>query len=442
MKNTVIIFLSLFLISFYSCKKHDKNLTQNDADLGNVMSLDNPPAVSNGMLVFQDETHYDDWLDYLDNLVTRDSTSTDTTTTDSLLKAVEIELGFNSLRKKVNKDFEELNETGWSSTADIPEKHFIHDDIVLSTLNENGEVKIGNDIIIYFDQLHNIIVHDANILGTVRNFVNGAATNPYEIFVFDGSIVQGVTADVQGFDFVVPYNESIAMAKLSGNDAAQFWGSATTDPCEKKKIYLKNYYVQYAFSNTVPSLSWSINWGDGQTTPGGTTQFLNISHTYANHGTYTLKIEGTVPNTNPADKYEWANIKVTTGKCNNGSRSTGDVWYYTPDGMRAVRCYASVTVGGPNRVWAESEAFRWQGGKFRREKADMLYARICAEVLKENDCTSDFNTCPSTTHSNDAFVSCGHNVKKVFGWEVVYSKHSIKHNGSWYEHDFNISPCD
>ena len=103
MKLKLLALLALTLVLVYGCRKvKDKELNQ--PRLSTLADYSDWPTVENGMLVFRDSEHLNDYFDYLDGAIAvEDSTLREDTTfgsdKDSILALIEDNYaGFTSLR--------------------------------------------------------------------------------------------------------------------------------------------------------------------------------------------------------------------------------------------------------------------------------------------------------------------------------------------------------
>lgn len=435
----ILILTTLLIGLIAACKKPEKNAGSKSVNLHNYGDV-TPPTVTNDILTFATQDEYTAWLDYLDDAVRRDSTSEDTTTTEEIFDNIESGLAFHSIRKKLRNDFDILDINGWESMDAIPELYFIGDQTILSTLNENGEVQIGTNIYSYLDKDHIIIIKDPSMLNSVRNFKNTAHTNAAEVFELTGA-EQDVNISLEYVN-ALAFTTGVSMLKPTGGTLQMEYGAATPDACDGKRITLNGYKLQDI--NTPVGASFSINWGDGNTTPvGGYGALYNVSHSYASTGSYTITIYATPdPSLGYYGSYTFTQNITISSACRKDSRNSGYVWKATPDGARCTRDYISVTINSNlKRIYGSTEAYHWKNGSWHRKKADRLKMLSCMEVLHGNDCSSWYNHCDYTEHKNDAFIQAGFNVSQPFGWNVAYGDHNIYHNSSWYQHWQALSPC-
>jgi len=100
------------------------------------------PKVENGMLAFTDSRQYQCYYDFLTKAIDEDTTGMDV---DSALLSLETALGYTSIRSVALANFEEMNKVGWATLEAIPEEDWIHSRVRRSILNENREMKVGND---------------------------------------------------------------------------------------------------------------------------------------------------------------------------------------------------------------------------------------------------------------------------------------------------------
>jgi len=435
----LLLFSTLAFIAIASCKKPE-NAKSNSVTLAKYGEV-TPPTVTSGILTFTSKEHYNAWMDYLDNAVKRDSTSEDTTTTAEIFDDIESSIAFNSMRKKLDNDFNALNTTGWANPNDIPQLYFIGDQTILSTLNQYGEVKIGNDIYSYLDGETIIIIKDPALLDGVRSFKNNSYTDPSQVFLVPGAIQdQNISLEYVN---ALQWNNGVTMLKPTGGTLNAVYGTAKPDACNGLVINLKGYMLEDL--NFSVATQYSIHWGDGNitNTSGYSGIFPVTSHTYSGLGTYTIDIYGT-PDPSlgySGGTYHWQNTVTLHNSCRTDSRNNGYVWKAVPDLTMATRDYISITENSStHRIFGSTESYHWDNSSWKAEKADRLKMYSCIEVM-HSDCSTWYNHCDYTEHKKDKKITSGFNVSSEFGWNVAYGDHYILHNGDWYQHYQPLTPC-
>lgn len=433
--NKILLSSLLLLIAFASCRKPEVSKPDKKKNLSTVMTV-TAPTVSDGMLVFTDEEHYAEWLEYLYESTRRDSTDNDTTSTEEILDGIEDGLSFNSLRKSLRQEFDELNEVGWSQLEDIPVMHFIGDQAELSTLNLAGEVKIGNNIIIHYSKDYDIIITDDDFLDDVRTFLGG---NPGDLMdMFFLTEIPACVVDIQQKWFSRDNGPCAGTtSKSSGATGSVIWGRLSYDDCNNKIVYLDNYAVS---ENGAANCNWDIDWGDGSshTIVTATHVLKNVSHTYSTIATYNVKIKATSLATN--SNYSMNESAVLTASCAKGSKYTDYIW--ANDGTWAVRTYVGVTnTTNKKKIYASSESFKKDGNNWVSRKADRLRVEACMEVLN-GTCGTWYNKCGVTEHKTDRMVQDGFTISADFGYNVAYGFHKLKEGSHTVTYTNSVNPCE
>jgi len=120
------------------------------------------PNVLNNTLVFKDDTHFFTYLKYLEYVINIASKDQISKSQDDLLEDVEGAIGFLSLRKVTEDDFQKLNQFGWNKLENIPERHFIPDLITKSYLNTECVVIVGDKLMRYVNENYLVTVSTSN----------------------------------------------------------------------------------------------------------------------------------------------------------------------------------------------------------------------------------------------------------------------------------------
>lgn len=434
----------LVLVLFAACKKNFENQTNNLAS--NVFSNfgGTTPQVDGGMLSFPNLDDYEAWLEYVDNSVRRDTTevdTTDTVTTYEIMTQIEQDLGFYSLRKKLDDEFEILNQTGWASLDDIPVMHHIGDQTVLSTLNDYSEVKIGGKIYCYHYEGCEMVIEDETLLPSIHAVLDDPGSTIDDIHLID-DVEQGVNIT---FAFDRESGEGTAMLKPTGaDDYKQVYGPVMqVNPCSPTVQLSGTFGIIYKPTNTWVNAQYTVNWGDGNNTLFFSTkagQNHIVQHTYASYGLKQITITAYISALNLTFRWTPPATNVFMN-CQHRSRNSGYVWKATPDNARATRGYISVTNNGAMaRVYGSTEAYKKSNNTWKKRKADRLRVEACGEILQPN-CSPDFNKCGITERRKDKFVQDGFNVGRYFKWVVIYGNNKIQHNGTWYNHHLPLQHC-
>jgi hypothetical protein len=164
------LFLALVGIWGVACKKQEfrNGETKSNLQMALKSSLAQGITVKNGMLHFQDMDHVRNTLDNIYNAyLTHENKFLNSNPGKTGEELMDIEeatnfndylpyehfestLNFNSLRKKIQSDFVEYQNSGLDNDSD-PENHFIIEEPVQTILNEFEEVTIGGSIYKFYE---------------------------------------------------------------------------------------------------------------------------------------------------------------------------------------------------------------------------------------------------------------------------------------------------
>jgi len=152
MKKLSLLVLSCLLFAI-ACKKPSETDKSKSFGFMNGTSNVSMPYVENGMLVFKDMAAYYAYIAYLDDVTTNLSDnqeklyeSEENDPHEIILDSIEASLGFSSLRALYYEKFMTENLTGWTKVEDAPTYYTASKSAEQSTLNQDGEVKIGDKV--------------------------------------------------------------------------------------------------------------------------------------------------------------------------------------------------------------------------------------------------------------------------------------------------------
>ena len=163
---------AILLIALVNCTKEEKFLSGSNSGSPSMTIPQGIPMNNGTQLEFNDQEHFEDWLDYLQNELDQPSNTDD----DTLLANIELnELGgFNSLRNSIlissgliDPDFElDLENFENYKPCDL-----IGDDVLKSVLNENHEYIIGDMLWVIFPGGHIVGVdrHDSQAINMLSD---------------------------------------------------------------------------------------------------------------------------------------------------------------------------------------------------------------------------------------------------------------------------------
>ncbi len=445
--------VALFLFfSVLSCKKTDQIHKSKSHDYKTFADVASP-SVNNGILEFTNREHFDDWFNYLEAALERDTMiADDTTSIDSTLHAIELGLGFNSLRQKTHEEFEALNETGWDNVEDIPSRHWSDDLTLQSILNQYEEVKIGDIIYNFIDAQTVIKLTDISLLQTVRDFKTSSYSSVHDIFLEPGVVQSDITVndvfEVGNLDIDHSFSihedgSSRASSKGTSDDYEYIYGTLTYSGCPAQ-THLSGYYVKDPNTGSKVSASYSIDWGDNSSIQYlGTSTGLNTSHTYAQSGKYTILIYANISGSQAIMREK--DKEVPAGGCGTSFKHQ-KIWYYPVSGF-AMRAIIESPSGYLQKTKASSESFKWQNGKWRKRKGDNLYVKCDIEYYDRTNMVGCANS------SWDNRTRSSNNAKEVDvnwsvlgggspGWKTIIGTHAIYINGNWHQYSQYMYPCN
>jgi hypothetical protein len=291
-----------------SCKKDTKNNLEDESKLpyyprvGSFRSL-TMPTVENEMLVFDDQGHLSDYIDYLDLIImdepqSEQDTDNDTFEIDEKLQLVEDQIGFNSLRSIECSEFESLNAYGFETLDDIPEEPLLASSSIKSCLNEYYEVKIGDDIWVYFNLGYTIQIvgGDINIRNIIRD-LRPEYTNSFPICLISIEDIK-----IFGNEEVVCQIPNVTNGNTNSNSQLDTnfvsWGNHFPYQCLPFNFKFSaslQVDVEDPDTNLLPIVSdvlssqaqYSWDFGDGTTIQSGQS---SEDHIFNSTGTYSAKV--------------------------------------------------------------------------------------------------------------------------------------------------------
>lgn len=330
------VYALLLLTLFASCTKPDSNsLTtkgKRTSALAREIGFFDWPSVNDGMLCFRDDDHYVAYEQYLDSVVSFSESNTDTALNDpnEMLESVESGLSFTSLRHNTEAAFNTLNETGWSTLAEIPEKQFINSISTKSILNANADYKIGDIITHYISKDYAVTIPDTAT--TMLNGLHGLSTTATFEDISNLDIIGEIMSIQELTINALGRGTTLKTAGTAGVVISTGITVYPPDPCNPKLIRIDN--IRMANFTTPTKGNYHILWGDGNSTNvtsnGSTNSYWlnNVTHTYATNGNYTItiygKIASTFPNYNPPyDGNHSVTIQMPMSCATGGSKTQG-----------------------------------------------------------------------------------------------------------------------
>lgn len=416
-KNMIICFMTLSAI-VYSCSD-PTNVEEAQQTIGSKGKLNsNLPTLSNGMLAFKDDASYQAYLDYLDaapGMLTdnqvKQYTNDPRDIVDIVLDSIENNLGFNSLRAINHEKFEAENSIGWDKPELVPDIYSPGNRTEYSTLNEYGEVKIGDVIkkvlnnkkIIYIKTEPTIIADhlitetralqeqypDGNIPTALLRHLD--YTSKY--LIIDDFEIGNIFDDVPLDD--IPLNQyAISGVIQYGN------------PCmgSINQITLRLFtlvQVTSWFNNEpggTPTPAWyTVDFGNGvvsnsiQGNQGPANATFDQMYIYPAAGTYTITISARLTQNGPTVATRSYTVNVTgTATCSSSDKSISNIFYATS--TQALKCDIRFwkylhfpSFAYPRKGRAEAQNLIKSGNKWKVRKADRI--AIAVQSLAFNrDC--------------------------------------------------------
>jgi hypothetical protein len=315
------------------------------------------PEVNDGILTFNDENHFDDYVDYLSDLIQSSENP------DSTLNIEEQRFsGFTSLRKSTYKD--SLTN---SNFTDYINSDFIFDIVIKSIMNLNYEYAIGTSVYVHtgLNQVYKINDWDEATINAFRHSSKGDTLPPVQCY---SSKVEKLLDD----DYVVigstthnspPITPRSLQVRI--NRDARFSVSA----CDTRNKVLTAIFEAFdGNSNTWPPYpgSWLVNWGDNSydwNFTGNLSQ-IRFTHYYFQAGVYNGWIQVTYndPDLGQQQYTENITIAVNDRKCkqveheDHGMQESGDwrmvtrIWFHESLGWRQ---------GAETEAWHKNNHGNW-----------------------------------------------------------------------------------
>ncbi|HTO17442.1 MAG TPA: hypothetical protein VLZ83_16875 [Edaphocola sp.] len=444
------------------------------------------PSIEDGMLVFNDNLHYERYIEYIDSLssnLTEEQellySETDLDPQEIILDSIESSIGFISLRKLNYENLIAENEIGWDDIMNIPDYSDFGSNSEQSTLNSKKEVKIGNNVRKLISNKYEIIINNeidvisTHILSEVRilerNYPNGDIPLEY-LRNLDYSMNYLKIFDLERgellFDSIgssVPLNEYA----ISGN---LFYG----DPCfgQFNQITLNGFtLVQVSswfqgYPGGSAHVAWyDIDFGNGDfvnNIQGNGGQFgvtFNQMYIYPNSGNYNITINAKLSANGPIVATKTYNIEITSNSsaCNNKKKSNFFYWNYTTDYKASLNLKFYKLIHLPNmstnkHVKAYLKNYKKKNNKWKIEKTDRMSIHVESKAYDEK-CephddpffvnNSGYWTLTSVfkDNTNSLKIFNSSMTKKLY-YNTIEASISIKNNNIIYTKNYTLSACN
>jgi hypothetical protein len=447
---------------FSSCKKDasfvpvDKSLpaAEQNAKLmkGDFTKM---PGTVNGMLYFADEEQLSSYMDYLDNAVRRDEgdKSGVSEDPDDILEDIESQIGFVSLRHVTNAAFQQLNEVGWESPDQIPEKHFIHDITMRSILNSNADLRVGDQITHYINKDYAVSI-DADATEKLEAFHNLPLT---------AGLIDIQEIDPTANEFSVHYLRAISLliAAQRGTGSNVFMSTpsfTSTQICSNPlELSLGGLVVREQVGNSfiARTAAFNIQWGDGSSlligSPSSQNPVVNTSHQYPHSGTYTIVItaQGLSPFTGMTFSTGGSFQVNVPGGCNFNAQNSHMTDVRDNLNMnRFMRCVDWVeqwrsTFGGIDRhkIGANTVSYHLENNKWRESRIDEVGAEF-STTKYEGDCITNWGDNAASYNGNTRSAEASNQNRGKVGWFQVYCKHKIRVGSNVFTYNRTLTPCN
>lgn len=408
--------------------------------------------MKNGILVFRDQDHYNNYFDFLDMAI--DSLDAKDTLSDinSVLQDIEDGLGFTSIRKTSHAAYEIQNQIGWSSLGAIPDEHFILAPDIRSTLNTALDVQIGDEIMHYVskDFAVKVDINEKTLLEqfkTLPSDVSFSDITKIDPLRYHSSIIE-LTGSGRIFEIQRPTGiNTIASPYITFPDKCHNPGYA--------KFENTSYYED---GSAVPAY-FRIDFGDGSPVL-PTSSFGNYSmgsyfvpafyHTYAvpSSGsiTYTMTIKACTNSSFAPAQTTTKQVPVPVSSsvgCATEFKESGWQFYNVPGTNRHIggNLVMENVGGGKFRVVAYSNLVKLESGSYKSAKGELYVELTCDERMSQG-CAFYNQMDGSGWDSNDNNQTLHRTSHVGTAWSLAKSKHGYKHNGTWYWKDITLLPCN
>lgn len=434
-----IPFLGLILLlTIISCKKDPLGNKSDNSNGTNVflntamtsdMNVLDYPTNENGILKFRDFDHFNNFYFQLELIEANGEESDEVgddgevLTFDDKLNAIEHHLSFTSIRKEFYINFEEQNEIGWTSMDQVPDLNIPLGDILLTLMNEDKNIIVGDTLYNYLNDSVVVKVFDygPGDISKIRN-ANG---NLIELshqdlmnFVFVQNI-KGCTITNGAGSYKTLADTTWTMAYHSIKKS----NSTSSSKCaEPNYSYTLRSSAATFYINSSSILGWDnfsgidyyVDWGDGTIESGssnGAVQSISRSHTYNGAGNYTViaKYKPAGYGYYPVTKTYQLNVP------NNSCASVPQGAYCirdskeSSDGSRCVqgevKCYKNWLFPNAKRVRAKTWGFKKKNGKWKKRKMNTIKCKFDVDVLIAYDCSFLYPLSGSKSRSNRKRIS-------------------------------------
>jgi hypothetical protein len=335
------------------------------------------PAVVNGMLCFDDTTHFNDYYSFIENEVESLDESMEDFDLDSVLFSFESNFdNFLSLRE---------NEYQMTESSDDPHtvisKDFIVDDVLKSILNSNHEVCIGGDVYVFFNQTDIYVIDDGN----------QSLVNQFQALTKGNSDLLVDHLSHQDVSLISSMHQHLKTSEIGGDEIkTQVEVTISAVDCDPYQKIIKLKVFSFDLNPAqldAMDVTWEVDYGDGstETLTGNNLWYI---YTYSSDGPFYVKINCEYEDPNNPGEYitEPKNVLVHTIACSTQPASA-DKWHLNPQvtdyAISAVFNYTPEKMFVRSKLHAKTIAWKWHGqqGKWKRYRTSN---RVGIEYVKRD----------------------------------------------------------
>jgi PKD repeat protein len=444
-----------------SCSKEDENNASKNNEKSQLYANTGPfdltgITVNNDMVVFSDTSimrKLDSQIEDFNNIYNNSPNIICSSDTGNI--AFENQLGFFSLRRKIDKEETTLenNDNLWDYND--PDDHFIYDDFERTILNEKLEYGIDNSVYKYINEFTLIeIIDDITTLNNIRNNLNNIS--PY---LCSPNVTINSFVDIGTLDAAYTYtqnNLTFNFTNATSNATDYYWdfGDGTSSTLKNPthtysqsgyydvvlivsthyngvKVYDKkvcripppgdctanfNYNRNYnnnlelnfnlsCSSSYFKSITWS--WGDGSPNETQNNLYnLNYNHIFPHSGKYIVKVTVVDYTTDCEATYE-SNVYAGNNDCLKHQKNKSDFIKYASN-TRAIKCKFYIKNGiAHHRIKSKVINYKVKNnGSYKRQRADIISANYIGTTYLFNTCGSNAVSVnlPNTLHNRKKSV--------------------------------------
>ncbi len=264
----------LFLI-FPSCDKDNPMKLEPFSSRNQVQD----PVVINGTVCFNDTSSFTAYYDYISEYIEVNERNLEEYDTDSLLTILENNLsGYNSLRSYFSSLTEEINDF-----QDYLDVVYIFDDVLASILNENSEIRIGDNTFICFGD--GGIYQVPTYLDTAISYLR--TKSKHNTLVYN---------ELLSLPAVELHKANILYNKMDAMEENFIYPTSYVDKieCEFNKVHISGFLNTQGlavFSNLDDYIiDWTVNYGDGTPNKIFTTASFSEFYTYSSAGSFEIEL--------------------------------------------------------------------------------------------------------------------------------------------------------